>query len=241
VTKYIEVCKKISQNLNESGFPLLKEVNLHTVFEPLYDMNFKLNETNALVCFIIFAYDPDSSWLDLRKDRIENKHRIIEGLGMNPIHSPFDKVLNGENEKISDICLNFLLNLTDWRWQTVFSLLEYHAKMIRYCYQNTESEMSFEKLDGEGQKQTLFEDLDEDKVSKINKNKGELLELAIKRRKQADELLSEIRKDFVNTDASTNADFGFMFSETAKEKVDILSWRHFIKARNERKPTSAAG
>lgn len=237
--KYIETAKKISQNLNESGFPLLREVNLHTIFETLYEMDHSLKHTNAIVCFIIFSYDPDSGWLDLRKDRIENKYRIIEGLGMKPKAPPFDSVMNGKDEKISEICLNYLLNLTDWRWQTVFSLLEYHAKMIRYAGQNTESEMSYEKLDGDGAKQTLFEDLEEDKVSKINKTKGELLELAIKRRKQADELLSEIRKDFVGTDAATQSDFNFSFSETAKEKTDIMSWRGWIKARNERKTISS--
>lgn len=233
--KYIEVCKKIANNLNESGFPLLKEVNLHTVFEPVYDMDIPLKHINQIVCYVIYSFDPDSTWLDLRKDRLENKIRIIEGLDQNPNTSPFEDIINGKNEKINEVCLSFLGTLTDWRWTTIFSLLDYHSNMIRFVHQKTESEKSFDKMDKEGQVQTLTEDLAADTIAKINKQKGELLELAINRRKQADELLSEIKRDFVVTDSATQSDFGFNFSDTSKERVDIMSWRGFIKKRNSTK------
>lgn len=234
--KYINVCKKIAKNLTESGFPLLKEVNLHAIFEPIYDMDIPLKRMNSITCLIIFGYDPDSGWLDLKRDRHENKLRILEGLGQHP--SEFESVLSGKDEKINDVIFNYLLSLTDWRWQSVFSMLEYHSKTIRFVNKKTESELSTDKLDKEGQLQTLTEELAEDTIAKVTKTKGELLELAMNRRRQADELISEIRKDFVGTDSATQVDFGFMFSETSKQKSDIMSWRSWIRERNEKKATA---
>jgi hypothetical protein len=235
VTKYIEVCKKISQNLNESGFPLLRDVNIHNVFEPAYEMSYSLPVINSIVCFVIYGYDQDSPWLDLRKDRIENKIRIIEGLGQSINAHPFDKIIIGSDEKVNDIILSYLISLTDWKWQTTFTLLDYHAKMIRFVQDKVDSEKSYDAFDKDGQKTTLTEDYDIDKITKINKQKGELLEQAINARKKADDLLSEIRRDFVAVDAATQSDFNFTFSETAKQKVDIMSWRAWIKERNEKK------
>lgn len=237
--KYIETAKKIIKESPNSGFPLLKDVNLHTIFEPVYDMDISLKQMNAIVCFIIYAYDPDSGWLDLKKDRHENKLRIVEGIG-HKAHD-FERILSGEDEKINDVVFNYLNALTDWRWQSVFSMLEYHSKTTRFVNKKTESELSIEKMDKEGTVKTLTEDLAEETIGKITKTKGELLELAMSRRRQADELLSEIRRDFVVTDVATQADFNFSFSETSKIKPDILSWRSFIKERNNKKSISVPG
>lgn len=235
--KYIDICKKIAKNPTESGFPLLKEVNLHTVFEPIYDMDISLKRMNTLVCYCVLAYDPDSAWLDLKKDRYENKVRIIEGLdGRVP---EYEKIINGQDEEINDIVFNYLIALTDWRFSTVFTLLDYHSKMMRFVQDKVDSEKSTDAFNKDGQKVTLTEDVDMDKLTKINKQKGELLEQAINARKRADDLLGEIRKDMVATDTATQNDFGFMFSDRAKERVDILSWRQFIKNRNDKKNTTS--
>lgn len=236
--KYIDVCKKIIKNPLESGFPLLKEVNLHTVFEPIYDMNISLRRMNTLVCYCVLAYDPDSSWLDIKRDRYENKVRIIEGLDGRV--SEYEKVISGQDEEINDVIFNYLIALTDWRWTTTFTLLDYHSKMIRFVQENVDSEKSTDAFNKDGQKVTLTEDIDLDKLTKVNKQKGELLEQAINARKKADDLLGEIRKDMVVTDTATQNDFGFLFSETAKEKVDIMSWRQFIRQRNEKKNSTSA-
>lgn len=233
MVKYIDVCKKIAKNLTESGFPLLKEVNLHTVFEPIYDMDIPLKKMNCVVCLIIFGYDPDSAWLDLKKDRHENKLRIIEGLGQQT--SDYEKILSGDNEKVNDVIFEFLHRLTDWRWSSVYSMLEYHSKTTRFVNKKTDSELSFDKMNKDGQVETLTEDLAEETIAKITKTKGELLDIAMSRRRQADELIAEIKRDFVSTDAGTQADFNFMFSETSKQKSDIMSWRCWIRERNEKK------
>jgi len=233
--KSIEACRKIMKSPDSSGYPILNEINLHTIFETVYEMKYSLPVINSIVSFVIYAFDPDSHWLDFKKDRIENKIRIIEGLGQSKDKEPFNKILNGTDDKINEVILSYLINLTDWRWQTIFTLLDYHAKMIRFVQDKVDSEKSYDAFDKDGQKHTLTEEIDLDKITKVNKQKGELLDQAISARKKADDLFSEIRKDFVAVDIATQSDLNFTFTETAKEKIDILSWREFIKDRNRKK------
>ncbi len=131
---------------------------------------------------------------------------------------------------------NFLEEIKDFRWSLIFNLLDYSSKMQRFSSENTDSEKKWDEIK-DGQKHTLTEEIDMDKVVKINKSKGELLGLAIEKRKQAEALLEEIRKDFLHTDVGVKADFGFTFTDTAKKR-DVLSWRQWIKDLNAKKLTA---
>jgi hypothetical protein len=66
------------------------------------------------------------------------------------------------------------------------------------------------------------------------KDKGILIQQSIDAKNNAENILNEIRKDFVATDDAVQKDFAFSFTDTAKKK-DVLSWRAFIKDRNLKK------
>lgn len=227
--KAVETAKLIIKNPEKNWLPELQENELAGVFKPVYAMNLSIINANILIAFCIYAYDPDSPKLDIRKDRYDNKSSILSGIGGNVNSELFESILSNSNEEYNNIVLKYLELLTDWRWQTCFSLVDYHSNMIRFANQKTDAEKTFEKMNKEGEVKTLTSEYDIDVLAKVNKQKGELLELAIKSRERADKLLSEIKKDFVNTDTAVQADLGFVFSDTAKEKIDILSWRSYIK------------
>lgn len=229
MSKTIEIAKKISTALDNEWLPELEENNLHLTFGAIYNLpNVEIEDKNRIVCFIIYAYSPDSLWLDLKKDRHTNKKKILDSLGANTNADIYKHLLVNNNEICSMCIFNYLEELKDWRWPVVFNLLDYSSKMQRFANKDTESEKSWDEINKEGQKETLTEEVDMEKVVKINKQKGDLLQMAIDKRRQADALLKEMEKDFLSTDIATQADFLFKFTETAKKK-DILSWRTFIR------------
>ena len=228
--KAVELAKKIAQNLEINWLSELKDYNLFKCFEPIYKMDTSIINANTLVAFCIYAYDPDSTKLDIRKDRFENKYSILESINENINSDLFKGVLANENETFNNVVLNYLETLTDWRWPSIFSLIDYHSNMMRFANQKTESEKRFDKINKEGEVKEITEEYDIDVVSRVNKQKGDLLDLAIKSRQRAETLLSEIKKDFVNTDTAIQADLGFVFTDTAKERVDCMSWRQWIRS-----------
>lgn len=237
--KSIDIARKISKDLEKNWLPELEEINFHKIFQPVFKLNLNISDANSIVVFIIYAYDPDSQWLDLKKDRYENKQRILLNLDCVISKEVFKEILINSNDCINEVIASYLEELTNWRWTTVFTLLEYHSKMIRFANQETESEKQWDKMNKEGEVVTLSKDYDADVISKINKMKGDLLTQAIESREKADKLLEEIKKEFVQTDTATQGDFNFTFTDTAKKKSDVYSWREFIKSRNERKQPTA--
>jgi DNA segregation ATPase FtsK/SpoIIIE-like protein len=236
--KAIECAKYLSKKSTDNNSEYLEEINLKNVFEGIYNLGFPTVDENRLISFVIFAYDPDSQKLDIRKDRYENKVSIMSNIGIDVSNELMQEILSNSNEKFNHVVLLYLHELTDWRWLQIYSYLDYHSNMIRFANQKTEEERKYDKMNKEGIIKELTEEYDIETIAKINKNKGELLNLAMDARHKADLLLEEIRKSFVSTDHAVQQDFGFTFTETAKKPVDILSWRLFIKELNEKKKLS---
>ena len=231
----IEIAKQISSDLSADHTELLHDNNLFSIFGSVYSLPEETFKTkNIIVCFIAYAYSPDSLWLDLKKDRFDNKKDILSNLGAEVNAKIFKEVLNSSNENVGISVFNFLEDLKDWRWRHVFDLLDYASRVLAIARRKTDDERTWEEVDKNQQKHTLTEEIDVEKILKSEKEKGALMDLAEEKRRKADKFIDEIRKDFVATDHATQQDFGFMMSETAKKK-DILSWSEFIKERNERK------
>ncbi len=233
--KAIELAKDIVKNPKGNYINDLDDIKLYKVFEQLYEAAYTTQTENKLIAFIIFAFDPDSQKLDVRKDRYENKCSIMENLGLSITDDLIQQILSNSNEVFNNTVLLYLEELTNWRWPTIYSLLDYHSNMIRFATQKTDAEKSFDKMNKEGEVKTITQDYDIDTIAKVNIQKSDIFKRAIDARKQADELLDDIRKEFMPTDHAVQTDFGFTFTDTAKKKVDILSWRAFIKELNDKK------
>lgn len=235
MNKAIELATIISKSPDNNYTDTLKEYNLYNTFQDIYSLNLNLEQLNLLVAFIIFAYDPDSLRLDIRKDRFDNKVDIMLSLNIDTNEEIIQPILTNENETFNHCVLNYLEKLTNWRWPTIYSLLDYHSSMIRFANQKTESEKRFDKITKDGEVKEVVQDYDIESISKVNIQKSEIFNRAIKARRDADELLEDIRKEFMIVDTVIQQDLGFTFSETAKKKVDILSWRSWIRELKDKK------
>lgn len=231
----LDIAKQISNDISTDHTELLHDNDLFSTFGSVYSLPEETFKTkNIIICFIIYAYSPESLWLDIRKDRVDNKTRILKNLGAETNAQIFKDVVSSNNEQTSIAVFNFLEDLKDWRWKQIFALLDFSARVLRRASEKTDDEKEWNELDKEGQKHTLKEDVDIEKILKSEKDKGSLMDMAEEKRRKADKLIEEIRKDFVSTDNATQQDFKFNFTDTSKKK-DILSWSEFIKERNEKR------
>jgi len=238
MSKEIDLAKLISKDLSADYKETIYEYNMPETFGNIYSIASDIKEANTIICFIIYAYSPDSLWLDLKKDRLENKLKILHNLNANVHSELIQGIINGDNEIAGIAIFDFLEELKSWKWRTIFDLLDYSSRMSRFATQVTEAERRYQKINKEGEVKDVIEELDIDVISKVNKEKGMLLDQSIAKRKQADILLEEIRKEYVTSDNAVQQDFGFMFTDTAKKR-DVLSWRSWIQELNEKKQKAA--
>jgi flagellar biosynthesis/type III secretory pathway chaperone len=224
--KAVVLAKKISEDPSKSWTEEMEDLNLWTLFKPIYKGHQEFEIPNAIVAFIIFAYDNDSGWLNLHQDRLQNKMRIWKGIKIKMLPQ-LERVAKNDDDSVNEVIVEYLIEQTTWEWNHIMTLLDYHSNMIRFVRQKTETEKSTDKLTKDDQKITMTEEYDIEKIGNTNKTKGDLLKKAIEARQQADELLRKIKKDFVQMDNAVQQDFGF--SPTDEKKVDIMSWRHFLQ------------
>jgi len=226
--KATDLILKISKDTTKNWREELWQYDLLRIFEPVLSNNEKtLSDKNKTICYIVYAYDPDSGWIDLKKDRIDNKTRVLMNLDANIKDQYYADIIANKQDETNTAIFNFLEELKDWRWRSVFDLLDFASKMSRFAATETDEEKSFTKKKGE-QEETRTVDVGIEIITKVNREKGNLIQQSLEARKTANELIEQIRKEYVVTDNATQQDFGFAFSETTKKK-DPLKWRSFIK------------
>lgn len=213
--KAIHIASEISKDLSKDNAALLQEHNLHTPFDSIFLMDLPIEVTNALICAIIYSYDNNSKWTDLKKTSYDDKIAILKGLKADLSNPTYNEFINLSNDDINDAIGSFLDLQPDWRFSQVMRSRDYHSKAIR----TPEPE---------------FTGLDDDKIIKAKEGIGKLLREALNHRKIADEYTLQIEKDYVNLNHRTKQDFGTDFTEKSTQR-DIYSWRNFIKENNENK------
>lgn len=233
MSKQIDLAKKIAKDLDKDWSDLFWDYNMPQSFSQLY-AHYPKSTANKIACFIIFAYSHDSMWLDLNKDRRDNKIQIAERIGCDINEEVFANVIDGKDEVTNIVIFDFLETLKTWKWRAIFDLLEYAARISLFATKETEAEKTFRKQTKDGDVNEFSQNIDIDVIAKVEKEKGLLLDQAHAKRIKADALIKEIQTEFVNTDMASKSDFGFAFTDTSK-KINKLSWRDFINERNEKK------
>ncbi len=234
--KAIELVKLVSKHPEKMWSDEIQEINLLTIFAPLFNLGFKPKDANLILCFIVYAYDNDSQWLNLKQDRYDNKVRIMKGVGLDLSNDLIAEIVDNENSPVNQIIVEYLIEQTTWKWNQIMSLIDQHQTIMRFVSQKTDEQKQVEKLNKEGDIVTLNQQYGDDALAKILKTKNELLTQGVQIRRDADELLSEIRKEFVQVDNAVQQAFGFEL--TATKNIDPMSWRLWIVERNKRKAST---
>jgi hypothetical protein len=209
----IEAAKKISDDIEGNHLALLEEINLHKVFEPVFKLNFTITVCNTIVAYIIYAYDNNSGWINISADRLEDKIKILKSLRADITETVYADLVYQNFTELQDVITDYLITITNWKWRTILTCFDFHAINIRIATEPTKS-------------------TDELEAAKINKAKGELLKEAIRQREVGENLLKEIKSEYVKSDRATQQDFGFEM--TSEKNIDYMSWRQFIKRKKEK-------
>lgn len=227
--KVFELAKSMSVDLEKDWTASLENLNLHKIFYSLSDLpDIDLKTINIITCYIIFAYDNDSTWLNLKQDRLQNKNRILSSI--TDTKTPYlEEMIYNDSADINDVIASYLEEQATWKFRAVMSLLDFNSRMMRFVNQKTEEEKTYDKLNKEGEIKQMTKEYDIDVITRVNKQKGELLEQAIGARERADKLISELKKEFVQVDHATQGDFGFEITD--EKKINPELWRDFIKFR----------
>jgi len=210
----IHVAKTIAKDLNKDYSDLLQEYNLHTQFDSIISMELDNKILNSLISAIIFSYDNDSNWCDLKNTSYEDKMNILKGLKVDLSNPIYDEFINLNNEEINNSIGDFLDTQSDWRYAQIMRSRDYHSKAIKT-------------------KQPEFSGVDDDKTVKAIEGIGKLLREGLNHRKLADEYIAQLETDYVKLNNRTEKDFGVKFMD-GELKYDKTKWRNVIKYEREK-------
>ena len=217
--KALELAKRIAKRMDESNIELLESYNLHKQFAPLYEMGTQETPVsektiNTIICAIIYAYDKDSNWYDLRKESYEDKLNILKGLDADLDNEYVRAFLNLSKDEINEAIGEYLQTQTDWRYVSARRFMDFHSSAMRQ------------------QEPEFKEGNDVDKAAKAKENFGKFLRESLNHRKLADEYIEALNKEYVGLNHRTKQDFGIEFVEKSITQ-DIYSWREYTKAKKE--------
>lgn len=207
--KVLKTILKVKKDLGGDWREDLENIDIYEYVSPLYE-TYDNYEANILLCFIVLSCHQESGFLDLKKDRIEDKLRIMtsiagpSALTIPSFHSAVYERASGPIAQVMDWLFEYQV---DWRLSIRDSLATY-------------SSIAF----------SAAKKITEDNDSKTIKERGEVLKIAMANRKEALALDKEIQDDYaiMNTIASL---------EGRKSPVEKLkpggSWENYIQ--NSRK------
>lgn len=223
---YLELAKKIQADPEGNLLSALEEQNLKQIFRPIYKIDNNILTLNSVVAYIILAYTNGSHWLDLNQDRLYNKTRIVEGLGIS-IDTFFKEIIDCENKIVNSVVSEYLQDQASWEFQQAASYLDNHQTLIKFSSEVVETGFTTEEKNKEGNKIDLFTEYSIDTIISAREKKAKLLAVAHDNRVKATELIAKLKGDYVQLDHAVQQDFGFSIVD--EKKIDPASWRHFIK------------
>lgn len=165
-------------------------------------------EANRLLAFIVLAYHYRSDMIEIAKDRLEVKRKImirVAGLGFkdSKILSDAAVGLSAVSNKVSAW---FVDEQKDWRWGDIISKIELHSRTIASISHELEpDDSSIKRLDG-----------------------------STKLRKDADAMWNEIRREFLPLDNALTAEGKPKITDTLSVK-DFTSWESYVRKISQEK------
>jgi hypothetical protein len=197
--KVLKLISKLSKDLNKDWSEDLKRINIYQDVDVLYS-TYDMHHANCILAFIIFSFHSESERLELHKDRLENKTKIMCSLvgDWAMTIKEFKDSVDG-NDKAANEVINWIFEYQkDWRWTQVELDFSYHAQI---------REMTKSISSTEDAKDAL--------------QKGKCIEEALKRRRQGEALLKEMQQDYMNLDTIAKQENR---NEPTKEIKGIMSW-----------------
>lgn len=176
--KVLKLISKLKGSLQDNWEDNLRRINIYEDVNDVYSVHDNYH-ANCILTFIVFSYHNSSDWLELHKDRLENKTKIMSSIvgDWAMTDEVFKAVVEGKDKAANNV-INWLMDYQkDWRWQQVELDFSYHAQI-----------------------RELAKSIDENADPKDALAKGKCIEEALKRRRQGEALLKEMQQDYMVID-----------------------------------------
>lgn len=212
---------EMKKDLSKNHADIFEQYNIQKEVAPIYKIpKSSIKANNIILCFIILAYDNESKWLEIHKDRYQNKLKIMTDLGGDVKKSPYKEVVTGNSRPVQEVLLWFLTSIIDWRWNSIFTYFDAHSQMMLQAGAKTIEE--FTTKDEKGNNKITNVDVKE--LIETNIKKTQLITKAHEMRQAGEAMLRDIQKELVNVDTVLNKEGRMSLSSTA----DYLKWEHFV-------------
>lgn len=221
MSKVLDLILELKSDMSSNWQDRLDKINILPDVKILYGKGYSQTFSNRLLAFIILAYDNKSGWVEIHKDRWENKRKIWKRLG-GEIDDLTRSIIHNENELVNHVVAWYLDYQRDWRWQSIATCFEYHSEMMRFGGFRTLEEIV---EDGDDTGEKITKEISTDKVAKANTEKGSNIQKGIEHRLKGEAMLDEIRRDFVSLDTITDKEGAGKITET----TNPMSWASFLR------------
>lgn len=221
MSKVLDTILRIKDDPNADWKSELERIDVYEDVKVLYQKKWPTKFCNSVLAFIVLAYDNQSGWVSLHKDRWDDKEKIASRIGLKITDKNVIDIIQNNNAAVNQVAAWFIEYQADWRWDTVIACFEYHAEMMRFAKTKTQDQLVEDTEEG-GKK--IMGDVDIKTLAEGNVKKGSNIELAINMRKKGEALLVEMREEFVQLDT-------ILVKEGKRKMTDatkINSWEYFI-------------
>lgn len=228
MSKLVKAILNLKSDIEGDWSQALEELNILQDIQPIYKLPIVDKVKNTILSFIILAYDNDSHWIELHKDRLDNKIKIMKRLGSNADEEPFHSVIYGTHTQTQELVSWLMIYQRDWRWDSAMAYFDYHAEIMKFSGVRTPDKEQVSNKEG----QLVNEDIDIDKIVAANIKKGELIKKAIEMRLLGEAILKELQKEYVTVDTALEKEGRTKLTET----VDIMKWEHAVRSWSSSNP-----
>lgn len=221
MSKMLDTIIRLKQDLSSDWKPSLMDINVYDDIKKLYSLKWPTKFCNSVLAFIVMAYDNQSAWIEIHKDRWDNKYKIASRLELNIKDKKVKDIVENNNATVNGVVAWFMEYQKDWRWDSIMTYFEYHSEMMRFGSIKTQEQIVVGEEEG-GKK--MLSDVSIDEMAKGNFRKGINIEKAVDMRRKGEELLEEIKREFVNVDTIMQREH----KRNMTDATDIESWESFI-------------
>jgi hypothetical protein len=217
--RILDLVKELHTNLESNWRLRFEELN---IWERVHDLYFEYDKelkkmkprfggqmriSNTIFSYIVFAYHNSSKWLDLHKDRNDNKNEIMASLaGISyQTEDAYCKAIIGIDEPFNSI-IEWVIDMQmDRRWKQIMADFEYHS--------NAQNISKFAR------------------GAKDMTDAGRMLSLAEVRLESATKLLEILRNENVKLDSALTKENRNKLTE--RTNSNFMSWENFIRRRDD--------
>lgn len=210
--KVLDLIYELIKDIESDWTDSLKQINIWDDVRDIYYYN-KVSdpmEANIILAFIVLAYDGNSTFLEVHKDRHDNKVKILRNLaGMNAMQNDlYNDVVFGF-DKFMNTMINWYIDYQkDWRWKDIVAANEYHSTAMQMSMSGNTDPVVMHAI-------------------------GKTRQLARSDKKIAEQMQNELRTEFLNLDTILEKEGKPKVTEV--QEVDFMNHEAWLKADSKNK------